>query len=393
MAQPLPWLRRVRIANYRSIASCDVTLSPLTLLIGPNGSGKSNFLDALRFLSDAIATTPYQAIEAHGGFGEILRRVPGPATSFSISADVALPYGPLPEQLVEGSYGFEIAKSERRGERPVEVVQESCELRFDTAVEGFRVERGDVTDARVTGPGKIERDRLYLPAASVRPNLGPLFRYLRGMQFYNLDASTLRQPRAEAEGAALGRHGEHLPDVLGGLSGDRAAKQRFDEYLAAVLPAIEGLDRRYVSSYVTVEMRQRSSTGAEVTFGPDGMSDGTIRAAGILAALFQPATRTEQISLIGIEEPELALHPSAAGVLFDALTEASEHVQIVASSQSADLLDRDDIDPTMIRAVTTRDGVTLIGELDDASQSILAEKQITLGELMRGNQLTPRDPV
>jgi predicted ATPase len=71
MTQPLPWLTRVRIKNYRSIAECDVTLSPLTVLVGPNGSGKSNFLDALRLLSDAVATTPYQAVDTHGGLTAI----------------------------------------------------------------------------------------------------------------------------------------------------------------------------------------------------------------------------------------------------------------------------------------------------------------------------------
>ena len=47
-----PFLRRVRIRNYKSIAFCDVTLEPLTLLVGRNASGKSNFLDALAFLAE-----------------------------------------------------------------------------------------------------------------------------------------------------------------------------------------------------------------------------------------------------------------------------------------------------------------------------------------------------
>ena len=45
LAKP-PFLRRVRIRGYKSIAFCDVTLEPLTILVGRNASGKSNFLDA-----------------------------------------------------------------------------------------------------------------------------------------------------------------------------------------------------------------------------------------------------------------------------------------------------------------------------------------------------------
>lgn len=393
MAQPVPWLRRVRITNYRSIADCDVTLGPLTLLVGPNGAGKSNFLEALGFVADAVATTPYQAVEARGGLEEILRRVPEPTDSLSISLDVTVPWGPSPGQWAQGSYGFEIAHSSSSGRWPIEVAREKCELRWEDRVERFRVEHGEVEDPRaLNGGGTIERDRLYLSPASARPNLGPLFGLLQGMQFYNLDASTLRQPQARNDGAVLGGHGEHLPDVLGELGTNHpAVKQRFDDYLAAVVPGVEGLDRQHVGTYVAVKMRQRTGrNGAEVTFGPDAMSDGTIRAAGILAALCQPWVLNGRVSLVGIEEPELALHPSAAGVLFDALTEASERVQVIASSQSADLLDRDDIDPAVVRAVTSQDGQTVIGELDDASRLILKEKRFTLGELMRGNQLSPR---
>ncbi len=38
-----PFLRRVRIRGYKSIAFCDVALEPLTILVGRNASGKSNF--------------------------------------------------------------------------------------------------------------------------------------------------------------------------------------------------------------------------------------------------------------------------------------------------------------------------------------------------------------
>jgi predicted ATPase len=268
------------------------------------------------------------------------------------------------------------------------VLWEECVLRWQDHTERFRVENGHIDDPYAFGGGDaIEPDRLYLPPASGRPNLAPLFGLLRGMHFYNLDVSALRQPGPEATGAALGRRGEHLPDVLGELTADHPdIKQRFDDYLAAVVPGVEGLDRQYAGSYVAVAMRQQTGRDSGgFTFGPDAMSDGTIRAAGILAALFQPWVLTGQMSLVGIEEPELALHPSAAGVLFDALTEASERVQVLASSQSADLLDRDDIDPAIVRAVTTEGGLTTIGELDDASRTIVQEKRFTLGELMRGN--------
>src|ERR1700722_12351433 len=69
-----PFLRRVRIRGYKSIAFCDVTLEPLTVLVGRNGAGKSNFLDALAFLRDAMETNVTEAIKRHGGWSSILCR-------------------------------------------------------------------------------------------------------------------------------------------------------------------------------------------------------------------------------------------------------------------------------------------------------------------------------
>jgi predicted ATPase len=74
------------------------------------------------------------------------------------------------------------------------------------------------------------------------------------------------------------------------------------------------------------------------------MSDGTLRAFGVLVAPFQGAGNGEiGRRLVGIEEPEVALHPAAASVLRDSLHDASESAQILVTSHSPDLLDADSI--------------------------------------------------
>jgi predicted ATPase len=391
MTGPVPWLERARVVNYRSIERADVGFGPLTVLIGPNAAGKSNFLDAIWFLTDAVATTPYEAVDVRGGLGEILRRVPEPQDTLRVEVDVVVPWGPSTDQWARGSYGFELGRSHRRGQRPLEVVRETCELTWRDRREGFTVERGHVSHHGAPSDGSVlEPDRLYLPTASALPNLAPLYRQLRSMAFYDLDVVALRRPEPEAEGSRLTALGRHLPDVLGQLAAEaRPAKQRLDDYLTAIVPGIRGIDRQYAGGgYVAVEARQQTSAG-EVMFSGDSLSEGTIRAAGVLAALFQPWVLNGQLSLVGIEEPELALHPAAAGVLFDALTEASERVQVIATSQSADLLDRDDLGRAAVRAVAGRDGLTVIGSLDEMNLQVLGEGRLTLGELMRANQVSP----
>lgn len=387
MDRPVPFISRVRLRNYKSIAECDVRLGPLTILVGPNGSGKSNFLDALAFLSRAIATTPYEAVSERGGLTEILRRSPEPAGSFSVGIEFAVRWGSSPAERQDGSYEFEIARVDRAGTL-FEVAREELTLRWESAVEHFEVNHGRVRDQSGSSDSVIQPDRLYLPVASARQSLAPLFVRLREMRFYHFDVGVLRGQLPPATGSVLGRDGENLGDVLGAM--DRSDKERLDAYLRAVAPGVLGIERDFAGRYVTVALK--SMTGPndrEVDFGPEAMSDGTIRAAGVLAALYQPWVLDGRIPLVGIEEPEIALHPAAAGVLFDALTEASRRVQVIVTTQSADLLDRDDLDISAVRAVLMDHGLTTIGAVDEASTRIVQEKLYTLGELMRSNQLVP----
>jgi predicted ATPase len=395
MEQPVPFISRVRLRNFKSIAACDVSLGPLTMLVGPNGSGKSNFLQALALLGRAVSTTPYEAVSGLGGLSEIVRRSPEPAESFSIDVEATVLWAGTLDQPVSVRYGFEIGAASHRALRPLEELRETCEVRSGSRAWRFSAERGFVKeDGREHSESGREPDRLYLPVAASQRTYSPLAGSLASMQFYGLALDALREPAPPAEGTGLDTRGAHLGDVLAVLASTRPdLKDRVDAYLSAIAPGIEGVDPYAIGRYMTVAFRSRARPGAEeIEFGPEAVSDGTIRAAGVLAALFQLPAADGRIALIGIEEPEIALHPAAAGVLFDALTEASEQVQIVVTTQSPDLLDRDDLDVSTVRAVSMEDGVTRIGEIDRASRRIVAEKLYTLGELMRGNQLSPAPP-
>lgn len=93
--------------------------------------------------------------------------------------------------------------------------------------------------------------------------------------------------------------------------------------------------------------------------------------------------------LIGLEEPEVALHPAAASVLLAALREGSQHCQILVTSHSPDLFDNPDIPTEAILAVDCLDGLTRISGIDQAGRQMLHDKLFTPGELLRQNQLAP----
>jgi predicted ATPase len=392
MELPVPFISRVWLTNYKSIASCDVRLGPLTVLVGPNGAGKSNFLDALRFVADAVAGSPEQAISARGGLGEILRRGPGAPDEFSVDLEVTVPWGPSPSQWAHGRYGFTVASADRPGQRPFVVSREHCELSWEDRDESFSLSNGrTVESGGLKSVIEIDPERLYLSFLGSRSSFSPLYANLRSMYFYDPEPHKLRAVQLQAAGATLGRGGEHLGDVLGSL--DPAAKERLNDYMRAVVPDLAWVDRKFAGDYVTVELRTHTGVAEqpELSFGPNAMSDGTIRAAGLLAALFQPSTRDSRIRLIGIEEPEIAVHPAATGALFDALRETSERVQVVMTTQSPDLLDQDDLDVRAIRVANIHHGATIIDEIDEPSQQIVDQKLATISQLLRGNQLTPQD--
>ncbi|MFF5676327.1 AAA family ATPase [Streptomyces hygroscopicus] len=71
--RPQPFITRVRVNNYKSTAHCDVTLGRFTVLLGLNAAGKSNFLDALRFVRDALVNGPAEAVAKRGGWEEANR--------------------------------------------------------------------------------------------------------------------------------------------------------------------------------------------------------------------------------------------------------------------------------------------------------------------------------
>ena len=388
----VPFISRLRLKNYKSIAQCDVRLGPLTILVGSNGSGKSNFLDALEFLCRAVATSPNQALEERGGLESVLRQVPETCNSFSIEVEAAVPWWPASPEIV-ARYGIEIGR-EQDSTRGIAVLHESGELRGPDGTATFS-SGGGRAELSPAGEGShgvasLEPDRLFLPVAGTQGAFAQLYTGLTRPRFYHFRTENLRRPQRTSRRAILRRHGDGLGDVLAALSADYLpVKARIDAYLSAIAQGATGIQARDAGDYKTIVLNT-SVEGEAFDFDSEAMSEGTVRSAAVLAALFQPDSLNGRLPLVGIEEPEIALHPAAAGVLYDALSEASQHVQVIATSQSADLLDREELDPGVIRPVAMRDGLTIIGEVDDASQEIVKRKLYTLGELMRGNQLSPQ---
>ena len=376
-------ITRVALKNYKSIAACDVELRPLMFLVGPNGAGKSNFLDSLRFVADALNLSLDHAIRDRGGIDDVYCRSGGRPKHFSIRLDFTLSEGST------GHYAFRIGDFSRGRYK---VQREECVLRSTqqpTQEDYFYVENGTVTKTNVEVTPAAAKDRLYLVNASGLKEFRPVYEAFSRMGFYSLNLDKIKDLQAPDPGDLLTRDGSNLASVFKQLS--PSVKEHVKEYLATIVPSVDKIEaRKYGPKEALVFTQNVTRSEDPQRFLANNMSDGTLRALTILVALFQGnRDLKKQVLLVGIEEPESALHPAAAGVLLDALRDAADQTQIIITSHSPDLLDDKDLNPESILAVEARDSITVIAHVNEAGRSAVRDRLYTTGELLRLNQLQP----
>lgn len=363
------FLRRVVLENYKNIEACDVRLGPLTFLVGPNGSGKSNFLDALAFIGDAVSVNLQHALSTRGGLNRIRRRQAG-TSPFGMRLNLELADGTLATYAVE-------LRGDERGSR-VEITREVCAL------------DGEVYDRTSTGALDAH---LMINSVRVDHPLNDVTIALARLRVYDPQPTWMRRIQPPEPGGILHSDAANTAAVLARMQAAAPSSvERIIRYLSAIVPDVIEVEHTAVADQETMRFRQAGERDEGSWFYAGSMSDGTLRALGLLLALYQRrADGTHVLPLVGIEEPEAMLHPGALAVLLDAMREASEHTQVIATSHSPHLLDRDDIADDQIVSVHAEGGRAVIGHLDPKLRAVLRDKLATPGELLGQGQLRP-DP-
>jgi predicted ATPase len=375
------FIQRITIRNYKSIASCRIDLPQLAFLIGPNGSGKSNFLDCFRFVADSLKTSLDHALRDRGTIKEVRRRSGGHPNHFSIRLDFRLPND------TTGHLSFRIGARKDGG---FEVQNEECKIyKPDLKEHYYHIRSGELVKSSLDLSPAVLPDRLFLVAASGLAEFRPVFDALSRIEVYNLNPNEIKVMQKPDAGELLRREGGNIASVFQNL--DASQQLKINEYLSRIVKGLKEAQTKILGSQETIEFRQAVKGQKHPwTFLASSMSDGTLRAFGVLVAIFQNLDANGISSrLIGLEEPEMALHPAASAVLLAALREASLDSQIIVTSHSPDLLDNEDISAESIIAVDNQDGVTQIAAIDEAGREAVRQKLFTPGELLRLNQLTP----
>ena len=378
-------ITRATISNYRSLAGpwndpkrqkenpltpSTVTLGQVTVLVGPNDSGKSSFCDALAFISDTLRNGLRAAVDNgdnRRGFAS-LRRQGGDAVSIRIDIEA---------DGLAGYYELEISGS-ADGYR---VAREAAKWRGAFAIrngeweEGGRLENASLQ----TGPTALQ-----LVALRADPRFVELADFLSRMVVYSVPPIELRKPHPKSPASPMDGRGNDWPSALDHVLASPSA--------GALIVALNRLTGDIVNirvknagtrQYVEFLHREPEATEGGRWSNADQESDGTLRAAALLTAL----TQEPPPSLIAIEEPELAIHPGALTILYDAIQSAQRKAQILITTHSPDLLDHFEAD--LLRVVCRDGDATRITGLDEDQHRAVRERLTTLGDVMRHEGMRP----
>jgi len=392
-------LHSIALRAFRSLASEQLVLDNPTFLVGRNGAGKSNLADAFSFIAEAMAAPLPTVFDRRGGYRSVASRdelSQRPQEGLGIAVELRN-IDVLGK--AQATYGFTL---QPHGGDGFKVQQEACTVtQEDGSVRGFkRSETGFVVDSAVDVRAPVEErgemvlkpamehDALALPLVAGHHPFREVHDVLSAMRVYKIDPLVLQGPQSPDEGrrllangsnaaSVLKRLGRHFPDELPNLR----------DLLAAIVPGMIDVNPTMHGNKLSLEFTQQLNSD-RVAFDAANMSDGTLRALGLITAVFQRPTPP----IVVIEEPELTMHPGALGAILDLLRHASERMQVVVTTHSPDILDARWIEERHIRLLEWDEGQTKVSRISDASRALLAEGVMCAGELLRSNALRAAAP-
>ena len=322
-------LLRLKAKNYRSLREVSIDLEDFNVFIGANASGKSTILDALRFLNDGVHARDFEgAVFSRGGILHLAWKG---------------------EQAHQIDLAVTLQDDGERIEWSVQITRQGFQFHVAERVERFppqsppsvllEADRGDgwwwsgSTNERVEL--KQSSTACALAAASADANFPAreIANFVRRWGFFDPNPFLLRRDWPGLEANRLDHYGRNLAETLYTLKSTspdvfeqiRSATQDIVGLPTSIDPR-ESEDRRY---FVQTE------EGLQFTVHQMGVSSGTLRMLALMTALHgEPGA-----NLLGIEEPENYVHPSALSAFVEHTRNSQGRVQFMVTTHSPLLLD------------------------------------------------------
>ena len=206
------------------------------------------------------------------------------------------------------------------------------------------------------------------------------------MHFYHIFPNEIREIQRPTRAYPLNEHGENLASALRDLRASH--RQRFDRIVRAMgnlVPGVDDIAVRQTGGYLVTKLRHAEATelGESTWFVTAQEAEGTLRLLGLLVALYQ----FPPPPFLGIEEPELNVHPGASAKLADYVVESSRRSQILLTTHSPELIDR--LPNQSIRAVRAIRGLTSVGPVAKKQLQAVRQELFSLGEIHQTEGLEP----
>jgi predicted ATPase len=365
-----PKLNKIHVAGFRSLRDVNLDIGPVTVLIGPNGSGKSNLLWALEMVRMLAFESLQLFVGERGGASYLMHYGPQQTAAVDLALEFTSQGG---DNAYEARLGYGADES----------------LLFLSERAGFRKTSEQPWRWKEFGAG--HRESKLREAAESDITAKTVRWLLRQINFYHFHDTSRRSPLrtrpfADTSGDYLRSDGSNLPVFLLGL------QESSDEGAQAAWRLIEALFRR-VAPFITKLTPTQDRLGTKLewvddkgaTFGPAHLSDGTLRALALVAALGQPEATLPIVSCI--DEPELGLHPAALGILCGLISSVATRRQVIVSTQSPVLLDY--FEPREVVVVERLNSATAFRRLDETQLAGWLE-EYSLSELYDKNVLGGR---
>lgn len=345
-------LTRVRIKGFRSLRDVDIEFKPLTLLIGPNGAGKSNLLSVLRMVPLMRTQSLRRFVAEQGGASPILH------------------YGPKTTREIEIEISFTTDKGDNTYAVRLGYAAGDTLVFLDEFVSFHAAGKPQPISASL-GAGHSESlliERAKEPNAYTERVVNGLLSRISFFHFHDTSlTSPLRQNAFQSDDRYLRSDGSNLAAFLYRLRENnnedvRHAWNLIEGLVKRVAPFIKALE----PDLVDPDNEEKSSVRLywvderDHRFDAHDLSDGTLRAIALIAALGQPSATLPQF--ISIDEPELGLHPAALSLVASLIRSVSSRSQVLLSTQSPALLD--EFEPADVVVVELRKGESVFRRLD-----------------------------
>jgi len=369
-------LTKVRVEGFRSLKHVMLDLTPITVLIGPNGAGKSNLLTALKLIPLIRTQSLRRFVGEQGGASRLLHY--GPETTRETAIVLEFTDGNA-HMCYEARLGYAAGDS-------FVFVAEHLFLGSLTDEEPKGFQLG-------TGHTESQLKSFQLPAESSLGSVPALIGRISFFHFHDTSlTSPLRQNAKQADSRYVRSNGSNLAAYLYRLKRSegedaRAAWNLLEGLVRRVAPFIKTLDPDLVTpdQADASAVRLYWSDERDHRFDVHDLSDGTLRAIALFAALTQPPSARPKF--ITIDEPELGLHPAAISIFAGLVRSASAHSQILVATQSPALLD--EFAPDEVVVAERSGGETSFARLDPKELEAWLE-DYSLSELYDKNVLGGR---